>query len=85
VDEEVTGKQVHDYINSSFPAFKRLAGGIEFVDALPKTPSGKTQRKVLKDIAKASYEARKKVSEKVQNKAPVVVTVFDFDSDEEDE
>ncbi|KAL5042611.1 hypothetical protein BDW71DRAFT_189816 [Aspergillus fruticulosus] len=82
-DDEAIRKKLHEYVDSAFPAFKRLAGGIEFVDALPKTPSGKTQRKVLKDMAKAAYEASKKVIRKVEETTPVVVQVFDFDSEDE--
>ncbi|KAL2864990.1 uncharacterized protein BJX67DRAFT_373465 [Aspergillus lucknowensis] len=83
-EDEVTRRQLHDYVNDAFPEFKRLAGGIEFVDALPKTPSGKTQRKVLKDRARAAYEASKKVVKKLQDTAPVVVQVFEFDSEEDE-
>jgi acyl-coenzyme A synthetase/AMP-(fatty) acid ligase len=31
---------------------KRLAGGVKFVDAIPKNPSGKILRKILRDQAK---------------------------------
>ncbi|KAI0706142.1 amp dependent CoA ligase [Cytidiella melzeri] len=33
--------------------YKRLAGGVEFVDAIPKNPSGKLLRRVLRDQARA--------------------------------
>ncbi|KAK1225412.1 hypothetical protein PQX77_011661, partial [Marasmius sp. AFHP31] len=33
-------------------AYKRLAGGVEFVDVIPKNPSGKLLRRVLRDRAK---------------------------------
>jgi 4-coumarate--CoA ligase len=33
--------------------YKRLAGGVEFVDAIPKNPSGKLLRRVLRDQAVA--------------------------------
>lgn len=32
--------------------YKRLTGGVEFVDAIPKNPSGKLLRRVLRDKAK---------------------------------
>lgn len=32
--------------------YKRLAGGVEFVDVIPKNPSGKLLRRVLRDRAK---------------------------------
>lgn len=31
--------------------YKRLAGGVEFIDAIPKNPSGKLLRRVLRDKA----------------------------------
>ena len=33
-------------------AYKHLAGGIEFVDAIPKNPSGKLLRRFLRDRAR---------------------------------
>ena len=33
--------------------YKRLAGGVEFIDVIPKNPSGKLLRRVLRDQAKA--------------------------------
>ncbi|KAJ7069962.1 phenylacetyl-CoA ligase [Mycena amicta] len=33
-------------------AYKHLAGGVEFLDSIPKTPSGKLLRRVLRDKAK---------------------------------
>jgi len=32
--------------------YKKLAGGVEFVDAIPKNPSGKLLRRVLRDVAR---------------------------------
>ncbi|KAJ6621117.1 hypothetical protein B0H10DRAFT_2215383 [Mycena sp. CBHHK59/15] len=36
-------------------AYKRLTGGVEFIDAIPKNPSGKILRRVLRDKAKQSH------------------------------
>lgn len=33
-------------------AYKQLAGGVAFVDAIPKNPSGKLLRRVLRDRAR---------------------------------
>ena len=76
-DEDILKLKLHAYVNASLAPQKRLAGGIEFVDAIPKTGSGKVQRKALKALAIDLVEARKK--------AAVVpsVTVFEFDSDDE--
>ncbi len=83
-DDKVVKEQLRTYVNEAFAQYKRLDGGIEFVDSLPKTASGKTQRSVVKGMARASFEASKKVTESLQNKAHIVVQVFEFDSDEED-
>lgn len=32
--------------------YKKLAGGVEFVDVIPKNPSGKLLRRLLRDKAK---------------------------------
>ncbi|KAI0316401.1 hypothetical protein OF83DRAFT_1084304 [Amylostereum chailletii] len=37
--------------------YKRLAGGVEFVDEIPKTPSGKLLRRHLRDAARAQLKA----------------------------
>ncbi|KAN0134265.1 hypothetical protein V8E53_007763 [Lactarius tabidus] len=39
-------------------AYKRLAGGVEFIDAIPKNPSGKLLRRVLRDKALALKKAQ---------------------------
>ena len=33
--------------------YKRLTGGVEFIDVIPKNPSGKLLRRVLRDRARA--------------------------------
>jgi len=40
-------------------AYKRLAGGVEFTDAIPKNPSGKILRRVLRDRAKEKLAGMK--------------------------
>lgn len=77
-DEAALKIELHEYVNKEFSQHKRLAGGIEFAEALAKTAAGKTQRKVLKDLAKARAEERRR-------KAAGGVEVFDFDSDDEDD
>lgn len=78
LDDEMLRLKLHAYVNSSFAAQKRLAGGIEFVEAIPKTGSGKVQRKVLKGWAKDIAAERRVPVVQVPN-----VAVFNFDSDDE--
>ncbi|KAF4463821.1 amp dependent ligase [Fusarium albosuccineum] len=39
--------------------YKRLKGGVEFIDAIPKSPSGKILRRLLKDKEKTARAARR--------------------------
>jgi len=39
--------------------FKELTGGVKFVDAIPKNPSGKILKRVLRDQAKADQDQEK--------------------------
>jgi 4-coumarate--CoA ligase len=41
-------------------AYKHLTGGVEFVDVIPKNPSGKLLRRVLREQAKELVAKRKK-------------------------
>ncbi|KAJ7170122.1 amp dependent CoA ligase [Mycena filopes] len=41
--------------------YKRLAGGVIFIDAIPKNPSGKILRRVLRDKARAEMSQRAKL------------------------
>ncbi|EIW81332.1 amp dependent CoA ligase [Coniophora puteana RWD-64-598 SS2] len=40
-------------------AYKRLAGGVEFIDAIPKNPSGKILRRVLRERVKEMWSKPK--------------------------
>lgn len=52
-DQKVEAKDIQEFMNSRVARHKRLAGGVVFLDAIPKNPSGKILRKVLRDQAKA--------------------------------
>jgi acyl-coenzyme A synthetase/AMP-(fatty) acid ligase len=78
LDDEILKLKLHAQVNSSFAPQKRLAGGIEFVEAIPKTGSGKVQRKVLKSWARDIVEERRAPVAQIPN-----VAVFNFDSDDE--
>ena len=39
---------------SAAAKYKRLEGGIEFLDAIPKNPSGKILRRVLREHSRQS-------------------------------
>ncbi|KAK5949814.1 hypothetical protein OHC33_009203 [Knufia fluminis] len=48
---QVTEQDVIDFVKDKVIHYKRLNGGVEFVDAIPKNPSGKILRRQLRDMA----------------------------------
>jgi 4-coumarate--CoA ligase len=44
------------HVSDAKVSYKHLAGGIHFVDAVPKSPSGKLLRRLLRDEAKVLKE-----------------------------
>ncbi|UNI16441.1 putative NRPS-like protein biosynthetic cluster [Purpureocillium takamizusanense] len=94
-DVEALRKELSNHIEENFARHKHLDGGVEFLDSLPKTASGKMQRKTLKEKAKADAEARKQAKQKAANgmhsvhvngvKRPEKIEIFDLSSDEEDD
>ncbi|XP_068246418.1 probable 4-coumarate--CoA ligase 3 [Palaemon carinicauda] len=48
--EEVSEEEIHRFLEDKLAPHKRLTGGISFVDALPKTASGKLLRRDLKNM-----------------------------------
>ncbi|KAF4449231.1 hypothetical protein F53441_7450 [Fusarium austroafricanum] len=45
----VTPKDIKTWMDSKVAAYKRLEGGVIFIDAIPRTQSGKILRRVLRD------------------------------------
>ncbi|KIX08854.1 uncharacterized protein Z518_03511 [Rhinocladiella mackenziei CBS 650.93] len=48
--------KIHQWLNSRVANYKKLRGGIVFVDTIPKSPSGKILRRVLKDSIKKELQ-----------------------------
>ena len=46
-NEGVTEKTIHDYMKTHLSKHKQLAGGIVFIDQIPKSASGKILRRQL--------------------------------------
>nr|CAD7427909.1 unnamed protein product [Timema monikensis] len=49
-DANVTAQQLVDYVNGQVSSAKKLRGGVQFVEAIPKNPSGKILRKELRGV-----------------------------------
>jgi acyl-CoA synthetase (AMP-forming)/AMP-acid ligase II len=51
-NNDKTYKQIDDYVTSNVTNYKKLRGGIKFVDTIPKSPSGKILRRQVKEWVK---------------------------------
>lgn len=50
--DEETAKEIMKYVEENKAPYKWLKGGVEFVDIIPKSPSGKILRRLLRDKEK---------------------------------
>lgn len=48
----VTEKEIKNFVASNVSSQKQLRGGVQFVNEIPKNPSGKILRRVLRERAK---------------------------------
>jgi len=46
-------ESIFNYMKERTIRYKHLSGGVEFIDAIPKNPSGKLLRRILRDKANA--------------------------------
>lgn len=47
--DTVLARQIQQYVEEGKARYKWLTGGIEFIDIIPKSPSGKILRRLLRD------------------------------------
>ncbi|KAK3989355.1 putative acyl-coenzyme A synthetase [Cladorrhinum sp. PSN332] len=57
--KQVSATEVADWVAGQVSSYKRLRGGVVFVNAIPKSPSGKILRKELRALAKSQDKASK--------------------------
>ncbi|KAH7090658.1 4-coumarate-CoA ligase-like protein [Paraphoma chrysanthemicola] len=56
--KKISGQQIIEYVKSHVASHKQLRGGVVFLDAIPKSPSGKILRKDLRVLAKREQGAK---------------------------
>lgn len=61
-DDKAAIRVIRKFVEESKARHKRLKGGIRFVDAIPKSPSGKILRRFIRDEEK---EVRRKAGAKI--------------------
>lgn len=54
----ISGEQIVEFVKRNVASHKQLRGGVVFLDAIPKSPSGKILRKDLRVLAKREQGAK---------------------------
>jgi acyl-coenzyme A synthetase/AMP-(fatty) acid ligase len=49
-NHSISENEIYQFVDARVAPFKRLAGGIRFIDEIPKNASGKILRKILKQM-----------------------------------
>lgn len=57
-NSKITENEIYDLVANNFSDFKKLRGGIFFVDELPMTASGKIQKSKVKEMAIGFYNQK---------------------------
>ncbi|SPO01810.1 related to 4-coumarate-CoA ligase [Cephalotrichum gorgonifer] len=55
---KISGQEIVDWVASKVSDHKRLRGGVVFIEAIPKSPSGKILRKLLRDAVQREDKAK---------------------------
>lgn len=56
---KLTEKDVYEVISKTLAKYKWLEGGVKFVDAIPKNPSGKILKRLLREEAEKEGLSKK--------------------------
>jgi len=56
-DEDIAA-EILKYVQDHKSHYKWLKGGVEFIDVIPKSPSGKILRRLLRDKEKEARRAK---------------------------
>ncbi|EXJ90666.1 hypothetical protein A1O1_03770 [Capronia coronata CBS 617.96] len=55
---KISAEQIKDHVKQNLAQHKQLRGGVVFLDAIPKSPSGKILRRELRELASKERHAR---------------------------
>jgi acyl-CoA synthetase (AMP-forming)/AMP-acid ligase II len=54
-----TEQEVKDFLNGKLAKYKALTGGVVFLEAIPKNPSGKILKRMLREMVEAEEKAKR--------------------------
>jgi acyl-coenzyme A synthetase/AMP-(fatty) acid ligase len=52
--QNLTEAEVQEYVEPKVASYKKLAGGVKFIDVIPRNPAGKVLRQQLKVLGEKS-------------------------------
>lgn len=48
-NQEVTEKEIQDFVTEKVASYKKIDGGVQFLEAIPKNATGKIMRRIIKE------------------------------------
>ena len=60
-NSKITEQDVAKLISENLASYKKLTGGVVFVTEIPKSPSGKILKRILREQAQAEQQERAKL------------------------
>ncbi len=55
---KISEQEIKEYVKGNLAQHKQLRGGVVWLDAIPKSPSGKILRRELREMAKKEGRAK---------------------------
>ena len=62
IKDGTLAKMIIDYVAKHVTSYKKLRGGVRFLDMIPKSPSGKILRRRVRELAKEEDSKTKTVA-----------------------
>jgi 4-coumarate--CoA ligase len=56
--KKISAQGIKDFVKKNVSAHKQLRGGVTFIDAIPKSPTGKILRRELRERVKKESQAK---------------------------